>query len=135
VSLIYLRHFLLILIILVPLTFALPWARAEDKKTIDAQFVSVSAYLITMTVFDVETTFSAVHNGAHEANPIMKPFVQSGRPATYAFEFGTDAIILFIAYEMKGSKNSNFNKTWFISPMIAGTVHGIAGGLNLRFAF
>jgi hypothetical protein len=126
--------YFLILLILVSLTLFLPGPRA-DEKIIDGKFLSVSAYLIATTLFDVETTFAAIHNGACEANPILKPFVKSGRPATYGFELGADALFLFIAYEMKASKNSNLNKAWFILPMVAGTVHGIAGGLNLRYVF
>ena len=123
-----------VLIILVLLTMALPNARPEEK-VIDKNFIAVSSYLVAMTIFDVESTFSAVRNGAHEANPIMKPFVKSGRPATYAIELGADALFIFIAYEMKASKKTTFNKTWWIVPMVAGTAHGICGGLNLRYAW
>jgi hypothetical protein len=106
-----------------------------EKKVIDTKFVAVGAYLVAMTIFDVETTFSAVRNGAHEANPIMKPFVNSGRPVTYAIEFAIDAAILFLAYELKKSKNPNLNKTWWVVPMISGTAHGVCAGLNLRYAW
>ena len=125
---------LLTLAIFISLSFPLSVA-AEDKKIIDSQFLSASAYLIVTTVFDMETTFAAIHNGAHEANPIMKPFVNSGRPATYGVELGLDALIIFMAYEMKKSKHKEFNHTWFVLPMAVGTAHGIAGGLNMRYVF
>lgn len=106
-----------------------------EKKVIDTKFIVVSSYLVAMTVFDLETTFSAIHNGAHEANPIMKPFVNSGRPATYAVQLGIDAAILFLAYELKKSKNPDFNKIWWVAPMLSGTAHGVCGGLNLRYSW
>jgi lysylphosphatidylglycerol synthetase-like protein (DUF2156 family) len=107
-------------------------ARASE---VDTKFVVVSSYLVLMTVFDVETTFSAIHNGAHEANPLIKPFTKNGRLATYGVQFGIDALILWLAYEMKGSKNQDFRKIWWIAPSIVGTAHGVAGGLNLRYCW
>lgn len=112
-----------------------PAQAQENQKVVDIKFIAVSAYLVTMTVFDVETTFGAIRNGAHEANPIMKPFIDSGRPATYALQLGIDALLIFVAYEMKKSSNSDFNKRWWVLPMVSATEHAVCGGLNLRYAW
>lgn len=130
------RYFL-ILIMALGLTLSIETnaTTQEKKKIIDTNFTLVSAYLITMTVFDIEATFAATKNGAKEANPIMKPFIKNSRPATYAIQLGIDTLIFFVAYEMKKSNKSDFKKTWWVLPMIAGTEHGIAGGLNLRYVW
>jgi len=108
-------------------------ATTGEKKVTDGEFLAASGYLVAMTIFDVETTFAAIRNGAHEANPVMKPFVNNGRVATYAFTLAIDGLILWAAHEMRTSENKGFMKTWWILPGIAGTAHGVAGGLNLRF--
>src|SRR4030042_374245 len=102
--------YLIILIILVLLTMALPQARPAEK-VIDTEFICVSSYLVLMTIFDVETTFSAIRNGAHEANPIMKPFTKN-RAYMYGVQLGVDALAIGIAYKMKGSRNKDFRKLW-----------------------
>jgi hypothetical protein len=106
-----------------------------EEKIIDKEFVMVNSYLVLMTVFDIESTFSAIHNGAHEANPVMKPFVKSGRLATYGINLAVDALIIWASYEIKGSKNKDLKKTWWLLPMITGTAHGVCGGLNMRYVW
>lgn len=109
---------------------------AKEKKVIDTTFITVSSYLVLTTIFDIETTFAAIRNsGGREANPLMRPFIKSGRPATYAIELGIDAVVIFIAYEIKKSKKIDLAKTWWVSPMILGTTHGVCGGLNLRYVW
>jgi hypothetical protein len=132
------KTLLIIVILLVP---TLLYAQADiteppkEKKVIDKEFMAVGSYLVLMSVFDTETTFAVIHNGGHENNAIMKPIVNSGRPATYGVMLGTDALFMFIVYEMKKSSNPTFNKTWWVVPMVAGTTHGVCGGLNLRYAW
>lgn len=125
--------YLAILIVLVLLTMLLPGARASEK-TLDKEFIAVSSYLVLMTIFDVETTFTAIRNGAHEANPCMKPFAKN-RAAMYGVQLGIDAIVIFAAYKMKGSEHKLFNRTWWIGPSVIGTSHAICGGLNLRYVW
>lgn len=103
---------------------------AEDKKVIDEKFIATSAYLVGSTIFDVETTFAAINNGAIEANPIMKPFIKNGRLATYGVQLGLDAAIIYASYKMKES--SKFGRVWWVAPMFIGTSHTVCGGLNLR---
>jgi len=108
-------------------------ARAEEKNVVDTNFILISTYLIATTIFDVETTFVAIRNGAHEANPIMKPFIKNGRVATYGMQMGINTIIIGTAYLMK--KDPKWNKAWWIIPSVWATGHGVAGGLNLRYVW
>jgi len=110
-------------------------ARAEEKKVVDTNFVLVSTYLVAMTIFDVETTFAAIRNGAHEANPIMKPFIKRGRAATYGIQMGINTIVIGTSYLMKKSDNPDLRKTWWVIPSVVATSHGVAGGLNLRYVW
>jgi hypothetical protein len=122
--------------LLVSLSFAQSDTIILNKpKVIDKNFIDVSSYLVLMTVFDVETTFSVIHNGGYETNPIMKPLYKSGRPATYGIQLGIDALVIYLSYEMKKSSHKEFNKTWWVAPMVIGTTHGVCGGLNLRYVF
>ena len=110
-------------------------ARAEEKKIVDTNFVLVSTYLVATTIFDIETTFSAIRNGVHEANPIMRPFIKRGRGATYGMQMGINAIVIGTSYLMKKSDNPAWNKKWWIIPSVWATGHGIAGGLNLKYVW
>lgn len=119
--------------IILAILFGLTIARAEEKKVVDTNFVLVSTYLVAMTIFDVETTFAAIRNGAHEANPIMRPFIKRGRGATYGMQMGINAIVIGSAYLMK--KDPKWNKAWWVIPSVWATGHGVAGGLNLRYVW
>lgn len=123
--------YLIILIILILSTMALPNARPEEK-VIDTKFIAVSSYLVLMTVFDVETTYAVIRNGGHECNPLMKPLVKN-RAYMYGVQLGVDALAIWLAYEMKGSKHKEFRQIWWVSPMIVGTTHGVMAGLNCRY--
>jgi len=103
-----------------------------EEKTVDTEFIAVSSYLVLMTVFDVETTFSAIHNGAQEANPIMKPFAKN-RAYMYGVQLGVDALVIWLAYEMK--KSEQWRPVWWIVPSVVGTAHGVCAGLNLRYVW
>lgn len=110
----------------------------NNNKTVDAKFILVTGSLAMSTIFDIETTFAAINNSdvpVYEGNPIMRPFINSGRPATYAFVGVVDAGIVYISYRMKKSANPDIQKFWWVMPMAATTGHALAGGLNLRFVF
>jgi hypothetical protein len=125
------------------LSYGITYAQADklvfspskpEKKVLDLEFVAVSSYLVLMTVFDVETTFAVIRNGGHECNPVMKPFTKN-RAYMYGVQLGLDALVIYVAYEMKGSKYPAFGKTWWVVPSILGTAHGVAGGMNMRYVF
>jgi len=107
----------------------------SEEKIIDTPFLVVSVFLVASTIYDIETTFAGIRNGAHEANPIMRPFVKSGRPATYAFAFGMDALAIGASYFIKKSGNKDMQKTWWLIPSFMATSHVVCGTLNLRYAW
>lgn len=123
------------------LLISAPVSAQETKKsgrTVDAKFMLVTGSLVVSTIFDIETTFAAIDNPdipVYEGNPIMRPFINSGRPATYAFVGMVDAGIVYISYRMKKSADPDIQKLWWVIPMAATTGHTLAGGLNLRFVF
>ncbi len=109
-----------------------------DKGGIDTKFVLVAGSLVASTVFDTEITFAAINNPeirVREGNPVMRPFVNTGRPATYAFLGGVDAGIVYVSYRMKKSTNPAIRKLWWVVPVAAMSGHAFAGGFNLRFTF
>lgn len=74
----------------------------KNARVVDTNFVLVTSSLVTSMIFDVETTFVAIKNpNVREGNPIMRPFVNAGKPATYAFLGGVDAGIVYASYRMK----------------------------------
>ena len=76
----------------------------SSDKVVDTKFVIVASSLVASTIFDVEATFAAIKNPAisvREANPIMRPFVNAGRPATYAFLGGVNTGMVYVSYRMK----------------------------------
>jgi len=110
--------------------------REKIAKIVDTKFIVVTSSLATSTIFDTETTFVAIKNpGVREANPVMRPFVNAGRPATYAFLGGVDTGIVYFSYRMKKSTNPTIRKLWWVLPVVATASHGFAGGFNLRFTF
>ena len=122
-----------VIAIILAILLGITIAKAEGKKVVDTNFILVSTYLVAATIFDVETTFSAIRNGAHEANPIMKPFIKRGRGATYGMQMGINAIVIGSSYLMK--KDPKWNKVWWVIPSVWATGHGVAGGLNLRYVW
>jgi hypothetical protein len=108
----------------------------SSDKIVDTKFVVVASSLVASTIFDVETIFTAINNhGARELNPFMRPFVNAGRPATYAFVAGVNTGIIYASYRMKKSANPDFRKIWWLMPVTVAASHAIAGGFNLRFVF
>ncbi len=105
---------------------------AQDK-TIDKKFLLVNGFLIGSTIFDTETTFAALDNcpNCKEGNPMMRPFIKSGRAATYAFQGAIDAGIIYWSYRLK----KEHRKIWWVLPVVMGVSHAVAGGFNLRFVF
>ena len=107
---------------------------AVQTKVVDTRFLINSSFLVGSSAFDVETTFAALKNPhVREGNPIMKPFVNLGRPATYSFVGGMDAGSIYFSYRMKKSDKPGLRKLWWIGPVSASVAHCFVGGLNLRF--
>ena len=108
-------------------------------KIVDTKFIVVSSSLVASTIFDVETTFAGVKNTAipvrEESNPIMRPFINAGRPATYAFLGGANTGVIYLSYRMKKSHDPTIRKLWWVISVTATAGHAFAGGFNLRFTF
>lgn len=110
----------------------------NNNEIVDTKFVVIASSLVAFTVFDVETTFAALKNprvSVREGNPVMRPFVNRGRPATYAFLGGVDAGVIYASYRMKKSTNPAIRKLWWVVPIAMMASHAFAGGANLRFSF
>jgi hypothetical protein len=106
---------------------------AVHTRVVDTRFLINSGVLAGSSAFDVETTFRALKNpNAREGNPIMKPLVELGRPATYSFVGAMDAGSIYFSYRMKKSNSPGLRKLWWIGPVTASTAHCLVGGLNLR---
>lgn len=116
--------------------FVTPVVAQDDAvrtKVVDTRFLINSGVLAGSSVFDVETTFRALKNpNAREGNPIMKPLVERGRPATYSFVGVMDAGSIYFSYRMKKSNSPGLRKLWWIGPVTASAAHCFVGGLNLR---
>lgn len=107
----------------------------KGNKIVDSKFVLVASSLAVSTIWDVETTFMAIKtHGGVEGNPLLKRFVRTGRPATYALLGAVDACIVYVAYRTKQGTTTN-RKYWWVVPTASTTGHAIAGGFNLRFFF
>jgi hypothetical protein len=78
--------------------------------------------LIGASVADIETSFAAINNGAHESNPFMRPFMHS-RASAYAMIGAMDALTIWVA--------RRHHLPWL--PLISASTHGVAAGLNLRY--
>ena len=99
----------------------------------EKKFWGLSLALASATIYDVETTFAGLGNcrDCAEANPIMRPFVKNGRPATYAFTMGVSGAEIYFARKLR----KRHSKLWWL-PLAAGTAtHVVAGSANLRFVF
>jgi hypothetical protein len=106
---------------------------AVRTKVVDTKFLLTAGVLAGSSAFDIETTFGALkHANAREGNPIMKPLVERGRPATYSFVGVMDAGSVYFSYRMKKSNSPGLRKLWWIGPVTASAAHCFVGGLNLR---
>jgi hypothetical protein len=108
-------------------------AASKKEKVVDTKFMFVATLLGDATVFDLESTYRAINNGAREGNVLMKPFINHGRPVAYAFSGAVDTGVIFLAYKMKKSQNPDERKMWWLIPVAFTAGHAIAGGFNLRF--
>jgi hypothetical protein len=117
-------------LVLVILFYSLP-AFAQEK-TVDKKFIVVNGFLVSATVFDIETTYIGLENCSRckELNPVMRPFVNSGRPAIYTVEMGINAGMIYYSYKLK----KRGSKLWWVIPVAVGAAHGVAGGSNLKFS-
>ena len=100
---------------------------------LDKKFIGLNLFLWSATAYDAETTFSVIRNcpDCAEGNPLMRPFIKSGRLATYGFTAGLNSAAVYYGYRLR----KNNQKLWWLPLIINGTIHTIAGSANLRFVF
>jgi hypothetical protein len=116
-------------------------AQEINNNVVDKKFVAVTGALISATIVDIEGTF-AVRNSLknnpdyyfHERNPLLRPFVNAGRPATYAILGGMDAGVLALSYKMKKSANPTIRRLWLLPPVMLAIGHAFAGASNYRLS-
>lgn len=109
-----------------------PAGRVLDKK-----FWGLAAGLATATIYDIETTYAGLNRceTCRESNPLMRSFVEKGRPTLYGVTMGVNTGIMYAAYRLRNSNNPSLKKLWWVIPVVAIGLHGTAGSLNLRYVF
>lgn len=117
--------------VLVFLLISIP-VKAQDRNIADEKFWVTSTLLIGSTIYDVESTYFALGKCGicREANPVMRPFVEAGRPWLYTIQGSVDAGIIFTSYEMK----KRHNKWWWVLPVAVSAAHLTAGTRNIKVA-
>ena len=82
--------------------FLIPKA-VHAQNVADNKFWIVNGVLIGTTVYDIESTYFALDRceTCYELNPIMRPFVEAGKPQLYAIQGSIDAGIIYVSYKMK----------------------------------
>jgi hypothetical protein len=78
-------------------------------------------------VFDAWSTRQALDRGAHELNPMLKPF--AGNSSMYAAAQVGPTLLDLLSHKMLTSQHSFFRKTWWI-PQIVGTAASLTAGIN-----
>ena len=103
--------------------------QSPQKKVVDKKFIILAGLLVSSQVLDTETTHIGINKyGLREGNPLMAPFVNRGRLASYSVGLGIDTGILTISYFLK-KNNSRF---WWIPPVAHTGVHFYAGSKNWK---
>lgn len=103
--------------------------RIPNKNVDDGAFWTAVIFMSMSKVLDIESTFYAINNGAVEANPIMRPFINSGRHATYVVSAAVVGAASAVTYKLKKE-----TKWWWIFPLGITTAQTLVGIRNLREA-
>ncbi|MFN7945946.1 MAG: hypothetical protein U0Z53_11380 [Blastocatellia bacterium] len=109
--------------------------QGDEKKVADAKFMALMMAVQVSTVVDIESTFHTIGKcppgyTCREANPLLRPFVQSGRPAAYAFSSSINGLVWWSSYRMK----KRGNRWWWVGPVVQITTHTVAAIHNYRSA-
>ena len=124
------RRFVLLLFFL----FLIPMP-IQAQGVVDKKFLIINAPLIGTSIYDIESTYFALNrceNRCREGNPLMRPFIERGRPWAYAYYLSLDAGVIYYSYYLK--KNGH-NKLWYVAPLAVAGAHTIAGTWNIKIAF
>ncbi len=112
-----------------------PAPQRDEKKVADAKFLALMMAVQVSTVVDIESTFHTIGQcppgyTCREGNPLLRPFIQSGRPAVYAFTTGINGLVMWHSYRMK----KRGSRWWWVGPAIQIGVHTWAAVHNYRTA-
>lgn len=109
--------------------------QAQSNNVADKKFWIVNSFLIGATVYDVESTYFTLGKceTCHELNPVMRPFVEAGKPSLYAIQGLIDAGVIFASYKMK-KQDSKFKRVWWTIPVGVTAGHLAAGTINIKIA-
>lgn len=106
---------------------------AAERKIFDKKFYTLMLGLQTSTMLDIESSYHTLKNcptgfTCREGNPMLRPFVQLGRPAVYAFTTGTNVLAVMSSYKLR-KKGSRF---WWV-PITAYTgIHTFCAVRNFQ---
>lgn len=109
------------------------FAQTQTGRIADKSFWVVNSLVIGTTIYDVESTYFALNKcgiSCREANPIMRPVVEAGKPFLYAVRGSIDAAVIFSSYKMK----KEGRKFWYILPVVVTAGYSIIGTNNIRIA-
>jgi len=96
------------------------------------KWLVLSIAMHSAAAFDAYSTRQAVSSGAHETDPLMRPFAQS--PGIYAAIQVGPLALDYAARRMQRSQNSFLRRTWWL-PQSAGTgLFLFSGAHNLNLA-
>ena len=104
-----------------------------EKKVIDKKFYALMIGLQASTVLDIESSYYVLNNcprgfTCREGNPVLRPFVNAGRPAVYAFTTGTNALAILSSYKLR-KKGSRF---WWVPMTVYTGIHTFCAVRNFQ---
>jgi hypothetical protein len=82
--------------------------------------------------FDAYSTRRAIESGAHEADPVMRPFANS--PGIYAAIQVCPLVFDFAARKMQRSQNDFVRHTWWLPQAVGTGVYLFSGAHNMQVA-
>src|SRR4051812_42297202 len=89
--------------------------RSKPNVIFDKKFAAISTAVITATAFDLESTFRGIRScNTHETNPVMRPIINSGRPASYGFHGSLDLGVLLVSRKLR---KEGVKHWWWVLPV------------------
>ena len=102
----------------------------SESRTNRIAWYSLAAVGHSAAVFDAWSTRRAINSGyATEANPLLRPFANSG--AMYAATQVSPLVMDFLGRRMMRSRHSVLRKTWWLPQTIGAAASLTAGAHNL----
>lgn len=104
-----------------------------EKKIFDKKFYTLMFGLQASTMLDIESSYHTLKNcpagfTCREGNPLLRPFVQAGRPAVYAFTTGTNALAVLSSYKLK----KNGSRFWWVPMTVYTGIHAYCAVRNFQ---